>query len=178
MNTPLYTFLFEIIKLTVAGVGVVWIAFYLVKPYLDKHEKLQLIDLKKSISSQTLPLRLQAYERMVLLIDRINPSTLLLRLNASAYSAAELHSLIISEVRTEFQHNVTQQLYITPNAWQVVKRIKNDTVALVNNVSRSLPADASGLDLGKAILGHLSSMETDPYDASIILIKADLEELF
>lgn len=178
MNTSLIPFLLDILKLTVAGIGIVWVAIYLIKPYLDKNERLQLIELKKTTSAQTLPLRLQAYERVVLLVDRISPSSLLVRLNASAYTAAELHSLCITEVRNEFQHNVTQQLYLSARAWQVTRKIKEDTITLFNNVARAIPADASGLDYGKAILAHLSNLENDPYDGAIAIIKADLEEIF
>src|SRR5471030_1008084 len=105
----LYPYLLDIIKYTVAGLGVVWIAFYLIKPYLDRSENLQLVELKKTISNQTLPLRLQAYERVVLFIERINPANMLLRLNDPSYSAADLHMLIVVELRNEYQHNVTQQ---------------------------------------------------------------------
>ena len=174
----LYPFLLDILKLAMAGVAVVWVAFYMAKPYLDNKEKFQLLELKKHTSTQTLPLRLQAYERMILLIDRINPSNLLLRLNSTAYSAAELNSLIIAEVRNEFQHNVSQQLYVSSHAWQVVKRIKEDTLKLVNSAASALPEGATGLELGKAILSHLSQMERDPYDGAINLIRTDLEELF
>ena len=174
----LFSFFFEVIKLAVAGIAIVCVAFYLIKPFLENKEKLQLLDLKKSISAQTLPLRLQAYERMVLLIDRINPSNLLLRLNASTYSAAELQSLIVSEVRNEFQHNVTQQLYISSRAWKVIGRLKDDTLTLTNNVAKMLPQGASGLELGKAMLSHLGTLEQDPYHTATGLIKADLEELF
>ena len=80
----LYPYLLDIIKYTVAGLGVVWIAFYLIKPYLDRSESIQLAELKKTISSQTLPLRLQAYERGVLFIERINPANMLIRLNDPA----------------------------------------------------------------------------------------------
>ncbi len=61
-------FLFDILKYTVSGVGVVYVAFYLFKPYLDKSESIQILELKRTISNQTLPLRLQAYERVVLFI--------------------------------------------------------------------------------------------------------------
>jgi len=173
-----FSFLYEVVKLIIAGISVVGVAFYLFKPYLDNKEKLQLLELKKAAGSQTLPLRLQAYERAILLIDRINPANLLIRLNAPAHTAAELHSLIVAEVRNEFQHNVTQQLYVSPRAWQVVKRIKADTISLVNNAAQMQTDGASGLELGKSILHHLSQLETDPYDASLNLIRADLEELF
>ncbi|MBK0377892.1 DUF7935 family protein [Mucilaginibacter segetis] len=174
----LYNYLFDIIKITIAGIGIVYIAFYLAKPYLDKNQTLQLLELKKATSTQTLPLRLQAYERLVLFIERVNPSNLLLRLNGNTLSAAELHGLIITEIRTEFQHNVTQQIYVSDRAWVTVKRIKNDTLAVVNSAVNTLPADANGLDLGKVILNHLSKLEDDPYEMATATIKKDLEELF
>ena len=176
MLTPLY--LLDILKFTIAGAGVVWIAFYLFKPYLDKQNQLQILELKRSVSTQTLPLRLQAYERVVLFIERINPANMLIRLNVGGLSAAELHIIVVNEIRNEFQHNVSQQLYVSSHAWQVVKRIKEDTLKLVNSAASALPEGATGLELGKAILSHLSQMERDPYDGAVNLIRADLEELF
>lgn len=174
----LYPYLLDIIKYTVAGLGVVWIAFYLIKPYLDRSENIQLIELKKTISSQTLPLRLQAYERVVLFVERINPSNLLLRLNNPDYSAAELYMLIVAELRNEYQHNVTQQIYVSSNTWAIVKRLKDDTLGIVNNAIKSLPETATGLELSKTILAHLSQNENNPYDIGLSLIRRELEELF
>ncbi|MFA6084155.1 hypothetical protein [Mucilaginibacter sp.] len=174
----LYNLLIDILKYTIAGMGVVYIAFYLFKPYLDKSNSLQLLDLKKAINSQTLPLRLQAYERLVLFTDRINPANLLIRLNGNGYTAAELHSIIVAEVRNEYQHNVTQQIYVSDRAWAVTKRVKEDTLSVVNNAVKALPETATGLDLGKIILNHLSRLEDNPYDIATNLIRKDLEDLF
>src|SRR5476651_1468320 len=129
MLTPLY--LLDILKFTIAGAGVVWIAFYLFKPYLDKQNQLQILELKRSVSTQTLPLRLQAYERVVLFIERINPANMLIRLNVGGLSAAELHIIVVNEIRNEFQHNVTQQIYVSSRVWAVLKRVKEDTLSLV-----------------------------------------------
>ena len=174
----LYPYLLDILKYTMAGMGVVWIAFYLFKPYLDRSENIQLIELKKTISNQTLPLRLQAYERVVLFIERVNPANLLIRLNSTAYPAAELHSLIVTEIRNEYQHNITQQLYVSNRAWAVVKRVKDDTLSIVNNAVKALPENATGLDLSKIILAHLSQLEESPYEIGTSLVKKDMEELF
>jgi hypothetical protein len=174
----LYPILLDIIKYTVSGLGVVWIAFYLLKPYLDRSENIQLIELKKTISNQTLPLRLQAYERVVLFIERVNPANLLIRLNGPAYSAAELHSLIVAEIRNEYQHNITQQLYVTTRAWGVVKRVKDDTLGIINNAVKALPENATGMELSKIILTHLSKLEDNPYDIGTNLVKQDMEALF
>src|SRR5580698_7808682 len=97
-------YLLDILKFTLAGVGTVYVAFYLIKPYLDRAEKVQLADLKKTISGQTLPLRFQAYERLVLFVERVNPANMLIRLHGTNYSAHELHSLVVNEIRDEYQH--------------------------------------------------------------------------
>ena len=174
----LYPYFLDILKYTVAGMGVIWIAFYLFKPYLDRSENIQLIELKKTISSQTLPLRLQAYERVVLFIERVNPANMLIRLNGTAYSAAELHTLVVAEIREEYQHNVTQQLYVSTRAWGVTKRIKDDTLSIITNAIKALPENGTGLELSKLILAQLGNLENNPYDIALNMIKQDMEELF
>lgn len=171
-------FLLDILKYTVAGIGTIYVAFYLIKPHLERGEQIQLLELKKTIASQTLSLRLQAYERLVLLVERINPSNMLIRLNGTAYSAHELHSLILEEVRNEYQHNITQQLYVTSRAWGVVKHVREDTISLANNIIRNLPETATGLEFSKIMLGHLSKLDSDPYELGLGILRKDLEELF
>lgn len=171
-------YLLDILKFTVAGAGVVWIAFYLFKPYLDKQNAVQLLELKRSVSSQTLPLRLQAYERVVLFIERVNPSNMLIRLNVGGLSAADLHIVVVNEIRTEFQHNITQQIYVSSRVWAVMKRVKDDTLSLVNNAVQALPPGATAMDLSKTVLIHLSQTEDDPYQIAVNLVREDLEDLF
>jgi hypothetical protein len=174
----LYPYLLDILKYTVAGLGIVYIAFYLFKPYLDRSENIQLIELKKTISGQTLPLRLQAYERIVLFIERVNPANMLIRLNGTAFTAAELHRLVVAEIREEYQHNVTQQIYVSSRAWGVVKRVKDDTLSIVTNAIKALPENATGMDLAKIVLAHLSQLDDNPYEIGINLVKQDMEQLF
>jgi len=170
-----YNFLLEIVKLILAGVGVVYVAFYLVKPYLDKSESMQLMELKKTISNQTLPLRLQAYERIVLFVERVNPANMLIRLNESGLSAAELHSMVVNEIRNEYQHNVSQQIYVSSRAWTLVKRVKDDTLSVVTNAVKALPENTTSLELSKTILAHLSHLEDNPYDIALKIIREDME---
>lgn len=174
----LYTYLLDILKYTVAGIGIIYVAFYIFKPYIDKSQNLQALELRKAISNQTLPLRLQAYERVVLFIDRVNPANLLIRLSGNGYSAAELQSIILNEVRNEYQHNVTQQIYVSAQAWGVIRRVKDDTINLVNNATKAMPPNATGLDLGKMLLTHLSKLEEDPYEIATNLVRQDLENIF
>ncbi|OOQ58847.1 DUF7935 family protein [Mucilaginibacter pedocola] len=174
----LSSLLTDILKYTVAGIGIIYIAFYLFKPYLDKSQTLQSLELKKGLSAQTLPLRLQAYERLVLFIERVNPANMLIRLNGNSLPAAELHAVIMNEVRNEYQHNVTQQIYVSSRAWAVIKRVKEDTLAVVGSALKALPEDANGLDLGRITLNHLGKLDENPYDIAITLLRQDLEDLF
>jgi hypothetical protein len=174
----LLPYLLDILKYTIAGLGVVWIAFYLIKPYLDRDEKIQMLEFRKTISNQTLPLRLQAYERLVLFIERVNPANMLVRMNATAYSAHDLYSIIVEEVRNEYQHNITQQIYVSSRAWAIVKHVKDDTLGIVNNAIKTVPPTATGLDLSKIILGRLSELEDNPYEVGANMLRKDLEELF
>jgi hypothetical protein len=168
----------DILKYTVAGLGVVWMAFYLIKPHLDKSEQIQLLEFKKSVANQTLPLRLQAYERIILFIERINPANMIIRVNSPEFTAADLHSILITEIRNEYEHNVTQQVYVSSRAWGVVKRVKDDTVNIIAAAYKSLPENATALDLGKTILVQLSQSEDNPYEIGADIIRKEVEVIF
>lgn len=176
MNFTLY--LFDILKYAIAGLIVFFTGFYVVRTYYDKLKMIGLLELKKNTQGHTLPLRLQAYERMVLFVERINPANMLVRLYVSEISASEMQRLIVSEIRTEFQHNISQQLYTSNQTWLIVKRLKDDTVTLINSAGKSLPANASALELNKAVLIHLSQLEENPYDSALTIIKQDIHQLF
>jgi hypothetical protein len=174
----LYPFFLDILKLTVAGVGVVWVAFYLAKPYIERGERIQMLEYKKNLSNQTLSLRLQAFERLVLFIERINPANMILRLNARDYSAIELHTIMVEELRSEYHHNITQQIYVTTRTWTVVKQVKEQTLAIINTSLRAVPENATGIDLARAILTHLAGEEESPYDIATNIVRTDFEALF
>ncbi|WP_295793134.1 hypothetical protein [Mucilaginibacter sp.] len=174
----LLPYFLDILKYTIAGLGIVWIAFYLIKPYLDRDEKIQLLEFKKTISQQTLLLRLQAYERLVLFIERVNPANMLVRLNASGYSAHELYSIIIEEIRNEYQHNITQQIYVSSRAWGVVKHVRENTLGIINNAAKGMPEAATGLELAKMILAIIAELEDNPYEVGASMLRKDVEEIF
>jgi len=103
---------------------------------------------------------------------------MLVRMNNPDYSAAELYMLIVAELRNEYQHNVTQQIYVSPATWAIVKRLKEETLAVANNAIKDLPETATGLEFSRAVLTHISASENNPYDAGLALIRKELEQLF
>ncbi|MCC8410314.1 hypothetical protein LJ707_15340 [Mucilaginibacter sp. UR6-1] len=173
----LYPLLIDVLKTTLAGAGVVWVAFYLLKPYLDRFEQILTASKAKPAIDPSLMLKLQAYERIVLVIDRINPANMFVRLGAASFQANELHHLVITEIRNEYQHNVTQQVYVSEAVWEILTKLKNDTINIMNEAVRLQPEGARGVDLAKTILQQLSLMQPDPYAAAATIIRTEAHKL-
>jgi len=152
--------------------------YYILKGDIQRFFNLKTIELNKETRAHILPLRLQAHERLIIFVDRINPANLLVRLHQQGIDLATLQAGILSEVRAEYQHNVTQQLYVDPVTWNVVRKLKDDTIGMINNAVQGLPADSNGIELSKAILQHMATIQENPYDLTLELIKKDISRLF
>jgi len=172
-------FLAQAAVLTSGGVLTILISWYILKEEIGKYFRpAALKESQADEKNQMLPLRLQAHERMIVFIDRLNPSNLFLRLYEQGMSAGELQSRILSEVRSEYQHNVAQQLYINAASWDMLRKLKDDTIAMINNAVGTMPVEASGKDLSRKVLEHVAGMAHNPYDLTIQLIKQDIHQLF
>ena len=97
-------------------------------------------------------LQLQAYERLILLTDRIALPNVVQRVHQPGLSAREMQSLLALSIRQEFEHNITQQLYVSPEAWDAVRNYKDQNILIVNQVGSFLPEEAGGNDLNRQLL--------------------------
>jgi hypothetical protein len=174
----LQKFLTDAAVLVIGGVITVSAGYYLVKEDIKTYFKLKFSDQRKENTNPLLSLKLQAYERLIVFIERINPSNLFIRLYEPGMPLTTLQATILNEIRSEYQHNITQQLYVSAATWDVVKKLKDDTIAMVNNGVKSLPEDATGVDLSKKVLHHMTGIENNPYDLTLDLIKKDIHQLF
>lgn len=175
----LQKFLTEAGILVVGGVVTVSAAYYLVKDDIKTYFRLRFSEQhKEKDSSPLLSLRLQAHERLIVFIERINPLNLFIRVHQQGISLTELQAIVLNEIRSEYQHNITQQLYISTTTWDVVKKLKEDTIAMINNGVKSLPAEATGVELSRKVLQHMAGIENNPYDLTLDLIKKDIHQLF
>jgi hypothetical protein len=105
--------------------------------------------------ANTRQLQLQAYERLILLTDRIALPNLIQRLNQPGIDARDMQSLLTQAIRQEFEHNITQQIYVSAEAWDAVRNYKEQNLLIVNQVSSFLSPEASGIDLNKHLLDLL-----------------------
>ena len=100
-------------------------------------------------------LQLQAYERLILLTDRIALPNLIQRANQPGLSSREMQSLLTLSIRQEFEHNITQQIYVSAEAWDAVRNYKEQNLLIVNQVGAYLPEGATGNDLNRQLLDLL-----------------------
>jgi hypothetical protein len=118
-------------------------------------------DTKKNIDPayNTRPLQLQAYERLVILTERIALPNLVSRANQPGLTAKEMQLLMLESIKQEFEYNSSQQIYVSPVAWQAVNNLKEQNMLIINQVAQTLPADSRGYDLGKRIMEVIISQD-------------------
>ena len=107
----------------------------------------------------TRPLQLQAYERLVLLTERISIPNLISRANQPGMNAREMQMLLIESIKQEFEYNASQQIYVSPVAWGAVRDLKEQNMLIINQVSSFLPEDAKGIDLNKQLLEYVMTQQ-------------------
>ena len=113
--------LLEIIKLTIPGLLTFLAAYFVLKTYMENQQKLQQIKLQLEQQKSSLPLRLQAYERLSLFCERIALPNLLLRVRKPGMSSGELRIALLLAVQQEYEHNITQQVYVSSQLWEIIK---------------------------------------------------------
>jgi hypothetical protein len=152
------TFL-EIIKYLIPSLIVLATAWLLLRTFMQAWDKKDTAGDRTELLRISGPIRMQAYERLILLLERIQPSSLILRINLPGKTASELQAILLQEIRNEVDHNLSQQLYVSSEAWDKVKSTREDLIRLINTAVGKLPADAVSVDLAQQIL--VLSMETN-----------------
>lgn len=171
-------FIIELLKIALPALIVAGAMYYLIKRQNEQEYKIRLLELRKKNTDTVLPIRLQAYERVVLLLERITPSNMLLRVSTAGQTAPEYHRLLLAEIRNEFNHNMSQQVYMTEGAWQQVKHAREEVVNLINKSYQELPEQARGTDLAKRVLETILTSESDPTARAISFLKQEIAQAF
>lgn len=170
--------IFEILKYILPAI-IVLLASWLVLKQMIKNEQgkrnYEIISKNKQIIT---PIRLQAYERFTLLLERISPESLIMRLNKPDMRAKQLQTEILNAIRSEFDHNVSQQIYISTQAWELIKNAKSTIVQIVNSCYNRVKPDSSAFELSKMILEELMKYEKSPVSLALEFLKAEVRKLY
>lgn len=152
--------------------------YFIIQNFLEsEHRKIEFNyrnDNKKFIS----PIRLQAYERMITYMERINLSNLVMRCYKNNMNAKQLQLAMLTAIRTEYDHNISQQLYIAGNTWKLIKSAREETVKVINSCSDQLKDNASGVELSQFILELVGKIERQPSDVAIEALVKEVNRSF
>lgn len=152
------------------------ISYYFFKGHTANEEGRRRYLVQKEAQKQILPLRLQAYERLTLFLERIDPIKLLVRVKPFSDAKDEYENLLVQNIEQEFEHNLAQQIYVSPECWNVVVAAKNATIQVIRQGSMK---EKNG-DVDKMRQGIIENFleEVSPSSKAIGYVKAEVAEMF
>lgn len=171
-------YLTDLIQILVPAGLVLYAMYLIVRNFLQKQFDAQLVGLKMKTTDTILPVQLQAYERVCLLLERISPNNILLRLSNPSISAFEFQQLLLSEIGEELNHNLSQQVYMSDEAWRRVRDTVNIIIAVIQDASQEMKAENNAIDLSQKIFDKMMKLESDPVGETLTFVKNEIRQVF
>lgn len=160
---------------TFAMLAMAWIFF---KRNNDKELTNLQFQLKKERQKHFLPMRVDAYQRAVLLMERIAPGNVVMRLHNPALPAKMLQAEILKAIREEYDHNVSQQLFVSPQGWEMVRNSKEETIKIINIAGNQMSVTSTGTDFAAKVFEIVAEIGKLPTEITVDYLKKELQELF
>lgn len=178
MDISIYKTLFALI-LVIVPAGMVGGGLYLVmRAFIRRDHELKILDIRASSGKETRLLRLQAYERMVLFLERISPASVIGRVLDGEMVNHELQLAMIRDIKSEFEHNLSQQLYISSDAWNLIVSAKDEIIKAIGLIASHMPADTTGPQVARVILESIDkSGQMLPNHTALEYLKNEAREL-
>lgn len=168
----------NIIIVVLMGVFMMGSQFLLLRHFSAERKMDTQIKIKLKNRDITLPMRLQAHERLILLMERITPENLVFRVHKPGMTALMLQTELLKTIRTEFDHNTSQQLYTSVEVWQMIKKTKEEIIKLINLSADQMKESSTSMDLCKVILKYHSQYEKTPVSLTQMALKKEVRALF
>lgn len=145
------------------------------KQWITKSMNEQALEATKASRTIVMPLRLQAYERMALFLERIDPNQLVLRIHAPGLTVAEEQNLLMTAIRSEYEHNISQQIYISNETWEGITDAMDDVITIITSVAEQMDS-FEGMTYAEAILTVSAQKPIIP--RAMQILKADMQRFF
>lgn len=168
----------EILKYILPSLVVGAATILTIKYFFDNEQKNRQAGLRDLNRSAVTPIRLQAYERIVLFLERISPANLIIRVNATEMDARSLHRVLVHTIREEYEHNLSLQIYLSIKAWELVKNGKEELIMVINQSASEIPADGPGMDLAQKIFENYLKLEKPPLASATDFLKREVGQYF
>lgn len=172
------TELLELFKYVVPALLVMLSAHWLLKRFFKQQNEMKLQDRKQEISIEMLKIRLQAYERILLFLERIRLQNLILRHDHAQMDALAYRHELLENIRLEFEHNLVQQLYVSPGVWEKMMIAKNRITFIINEAGNKKTGQDSAGDLAIRILEMEMADGDNAVQSAVDFVKQEVSELF
>ena len=167
----------EILKYCIPALCVLLATWLVMRQFYKAEADKRLWELKRLSQKKISPLRLRAYERLALLLERTTPEHMLLELNLGEMTVLQVQQHLIRTIRMEYEHNVSQQVYVTAEVWAMIQNAKEQTVAFVNSMVQQLPPESTALDYAKVMITAYSSNGDTPNELALQALKKEAQTL-
>jgi len=175
-NDQKMTELVNVLRYTIPAVVVFITAYFLLKEFFHQESKKRELDVKLEKVRISMPIRLQAYERIILLLERISPANLVMRVHQQGMTSAAFQKVLVQNIRDEYTHNLSQQLYVSSKAWDLVKTAREEMIRQINTSAAQLGEEATSIDLSNKLLEM--SMEKMATRKAIDFLKEEARQNF
>jgi len=173
MNTDLLT---SALSYTLPAIVTGLTAAFVIKKFLNNADKRAILDLKKKSQKEMLPIKLQAFERMTLFLERIDPSKLLVRVSPTTSDKEQYRDYLIASIQQEYEHNLVQQIYLSDECWALILTAKNSIIKLIKDTSSNNNV-ADAIQLREHILTNIIK-EPAASISALRYIKTEVRSLF
>lgn len=168
----------QIIIALLPSAAVVIVVYIMLKKSGEKEVASLSLQIKKERQKFFLEPRVEAHQRIVLFLERINPHNLVMRLHNPKISSAAFQAELLKNIRNEYDHNVAQQIFISPQSWEMVKKSKEETIKIINIAAKQMDENSTSTDLSGKIFELIAELEDLPTDITIQQLKKELQRLF
>jgi hypothetical protein len=162
----------EILKIVLPALIVFITAYFLFRDMLENDQRRREFEFRVLRTKEITPIKLQAYERLTLFLERISPDSMLVRHSPHETTVASYHQILLNIVRQEYEHNLSQQIYVSPLLWETIRGAKEKLITVINRSAEELDQKSPGYELSKKIFNNY--LDEDP--APVALALADLKK--
>jgi hypothetical protein len=169
----------DLLKIILPATVVFLAVYFLFQKFFKNEQERRDHDIKKAALNLTTPQKIQAYERIVIFLERIHPSNLVVRINKHGFTSRQLHHELIHSIKSEYEHNISQQIFVSHNTWELVKTAKDELIKLINIAATKVPGDAPSNELAMMILNIVGGLDKKmPSELALEYAKKEISKIF
>ena len=167
----------EIFKYCIPAICVLLATWLVMHKFYKSEAEKRLWELKRLSQKEISPIRMRAYERLALLLERTTPEHMLIELNLSEMTTLQVQAHLMHTIRQEYDHNLSQQIYISNEVWDLIDNAKQQTIAFVNSIAQQMPPESNTLDYAKTLITAYRSNGETPNDIALQALKNEAKTL-